>query len=346
MTAQELALREWVKDRLGWSGLRAALGQHRAPRRGFVFYLGGITLFLFLVQVGSGILLLLHYRPDVTQAHASVVRIMGEIPYGDLIRGVHTWASDLFVACLVAHFFTVVLRGTFRPPHELTWLSGHAALVLGVGLAFTGAILPWSEAAYTHARTGSEIARFVPVVGDSLFRFMRGGTEVGPSTLQHAFGFHVAALPAAVTLMVAAHVFLLWQKPAFTRDEPRAERETMPLYPDFIVRQAVAWIGTLVLLMTLAIFVDRPLGVAADARLPSVGTRPPWYFAPMHEVIRLAPRELLGIDGPRFLVGAACLVGMVVVALPLIDPRGSKLTARIAWGVLLALLILGARAFV
>jgi quinol-cytochrome oxidoreductase complex cytochrome b subunit len=335
----------WLADRLGWSGLRAGLEAHRAPRRGFVFYLGGITLFLLLMEVASGILLLLHYRADVTQAHESVSRIVGEIPYGDLIRGVHAWSSDLFVACLLAHMFIVVLRRSFKPPHELTWLSGQAALVISIGLAFTGAILPWSEAAYTHARTGSELARSVPFIGESLFRFMRGGSEVGAATLQHAFGFHVAALPALATLLVAGHLFFLSRRPALDPQPEATASETMPLYPDFIVRQAVAWTGVLVLVMTLAIFVDRPLGPAADARLPSIGARAPWYFAPFHELIKMSPRELLGIDGPRFLVGAACAFGVIVIALPFLDPRGSKLNVYVAWGVLIVLTLLGARAY-
>jgi quinol-cytochrome oxidoreductase complex cytochrome b subunit len=334
----------FLRDRVGWASVRAALGEHRAPRRGFVFYLGGVTLFLLLVQVASGILLLLHYRADTAEAHRSVARIVGEIPYGDLIRGVHAWSSDLFVMCLLAHLFTVVLRRSFKPPHELTWLSGHLALILGIGLAFTGAILPWSEAAYTHARTGSELARYVPFIGERLFRFMRGGTEVGPSTLEHAFGFHVAALPAAVTLVVVAHVFLLSRKPAL---DPAAqpEGETMPLYPDFVVRQAVLWTGVLVLLMTLAIFVDRPLGVAADPLLSSAGTRAPWYFAPFHQVVRMSPRELLGIEGARFIVAMVSMLGVVVLALPFLDPRGSKATVWAAWVALVVLLALGARAY-
>jgi quinol-cytochrome oxidoreductase complex cytochrome b subunit len=342
MNTTETQRRGWLEDRIGWSGIASALGAHRAPRRGFVFYLGGITLFLLLIQVASGILLLLHYRGDAAQAHASIERITSEIPYGDLIRGVHAWASDLFVACLVAHLFTIVIRRSYTPPHELTWLSGHAALVLGVGFAFTGAILPWSQKAYTQARMGSEIARYVPLIGDRLHRFMRGGTEVTPSTLQHAFGFHVAALPALLTLLIALHLFFLSRKPALLPGKPLAE--TIPFYPDFVVRQAVAWTGVIVVVMTLAIFVDRPIGEAADPRLPSVGARPPWYFLPVHQIIRVSPAELLGAPGARFLVGAACAFGLVVIALPFIDPRGSRVTAWLAWGALLILFLLGASA--
>ncbi|HEX7602952.1 MAG TPA: cytochrome b N-terminal domain-containing protein, partial [Polyangiaceae bacterium] len=308
-----------------------------------------------------------------------VERIVGELPYGNLIRSFHVWASDLFVVCLLAHLFTIVVRRTFRPPHELTWLSGVVALVLGIGMAFTGAILPWNEAAYTNARVGSQLAKYVPLLGTGLQRFMRGGDEVTSATLGHAYGFHVAALPAAITVLVALHLFFLSRKPATitvlaepeapssssrsdeasagdtepTDGEVDAEalakaevaraallRDTIPLYPDFLVRLALPITGVLVLIMTLAVFADRPLGVAADPALASVGTRPPWYLLPVHELVRMAPKELLGIDGARFLVGAATFLGLFVAALPFIDRRGSKITAYLAWSLLLVLIIL------
>ena len=336
-------LQGWLSDRLGWSGIVSALAGHRAPRRSFVFYLGGITLFLLGVQVASGILLMLYYRPDPAHAHESVEQIIGDIPYGDLIHSVHVWTSDLFVACLFAHLFTVVIRRSFRPPQELSWLSGLFALCLGLGLAFTGAILPWTEAAYTHARVGSQLAGQVPLVGAWLRRFLRGGDEVTSATLGHAYGFHVAVLPACVTLVVAAHVFFLFRRPVVRPDAAR--HETLPLYPEFIVRQAVAQTGVLVVIMTLAIFAERPLGPAANPMQPTpAGAGPPWYLLPVHAVVRDAPTELLGIDGARFLVGVACVLGTVVAALPFIDRRGSKVTAWVACVALLGLLLLAIHA--
>ena len=333
----------WLGERLGWSGIVSALAAHRVPRRSFVFYLGGITLFLLFVQVTSGILLVLYYRPDPAHAYESVEQIVGEIPYGNLVHEVHTWTSDLFVACLFAHLFTVVVRRSFRSPQELSWLTGLFGLVLGVGLAFTGAILPWTESAYTHARVGSQLAGQVPLVGEWLRRFLRGGDEVTLGTLGHAYGFHVAALPAAITLVVAAHVFLLFRRPV-VRPE-RAKEETLPLYPEFVVRQAVAQTGVLVIIMTLAIFAERPLGAVASAGQPTPpGAGPPWYMLPVHAIVRDAPTELLGIDGARFLVGAGCVLGVVVAALPFIDRRGSRITAWIAWFALLVLLLLAINA--
>lgn len=344
MSTEERPRTGWLQDRLGWSELTASLSALRAPRRGFMFYLGGLTLFLFLVQVASGILLLLHYRPDAAVAFDSVEEIIGNIPYGSLIRGIHVWASDLFVACLIAHLFSVVIRRTYKAPHELAWLSGHVALILGVGLAFTGAILPWSHKAYGQARIGSELARSVPIFGEAMRRFMRGGEEVSPSTLNHAFGFHVAVLPAALTLLVAAHGFFLYRKPAYVAEPGTKPVETIPLYPDFLVRQAVAWTGIIVVLMTLALFVDRPLGEAANPLAPTAAVRPPWYFLPFHQIVRSSPAELIGFNGPKFIVGAACGLGLVVIALPFVDPRGSKITTWAAWIMLLILALLAASA--
>jgi len=339
---KEGGVARWFSDRTGFRRVTEWLGARRVSRHGFVFYVGSLTLFLFLVQVVTGILLVLYYQPDPATAFSSLQRITGgDIPYGNLVRNVHAWGSDLFVVVMMAHVFMVLVRRSFKPPHELTWMTGLVSLVLAIGLAFTGAILPWNQSAYTNAWVGSGLARNVPFVGESLMRFMRGGHDVGAGTLGHAFGFHVAALPAAITLVVATHLFFVSRKPAVPAD-PNVP--TMPLYPDFFVRQGVAFTGLTVVLMTLATFFDRPLGVVADPRGPPIGTKPPWYFLPFHQIIRAAPRELLGVDGARFITSAVCLLGIVALALPFIDPRGSKITAWVAWGLLLVLLLLSASA--
>ena len=332
----------WLSDRVGWKRVAERLAARRVPHRGFMFYVGSITLFLFVAQVVTGILLVLYYQPDPSSAFSSVQRIAGgEIPYGNLVRNFHAWSSDLFVLTLFFHVFTILVRRSFRPPHELSWVSGLVTLVLGVGLAFTGAVLPWNESAYTNAWIGSGLARDVPIIGESLMRFMRGGHDVGAGTLGHAYGFHVAALPAALTLVVGVHLFLMSRHPMVP---PDSKVPTSPLYPDFFVRQGVAFTGLTVILMTLATFVDRPLGAMANPQSPPTGSRPPWYFLPFHQVLRSAPKELLGVDGARFIASAVCLLGVVALALPFIDSRGSKITAWVAWGLLLALLLLSASA--
>jgi quinol-cytochrome oxidoreductase complex cytochrome b subunit len=334
----------WLSNRLGWPGIVAWLGARQVPRR-LMFYLGGVTLFLAFVQVVTGILLLLYYRPDSAQAYGSVDRIVGELPYGTLVRSFHLWTSDLFVLCLFAHVFWVVVRRRFRFSQELTWLAGVGSALIGIGLAFTGSILPWNETAYINARVGSQLAKYVPFVGDKLERFMRGGDEVTTNTLGHAFGFHVGALPAALTATVALHLFFQARRPKSAAEEDEdAKGGELPLWPDFILRQVVVATTVFVAIMTLAAFWERPLGPPADPSVSPVGPRPPWYFLPVHQLIRSAPKELLGIDGARFLVGAACLLGLVAIALPFIDRRGSRITTWVAWILLFSLLVLTASA--
>lgn len=333
----------WLGDRLGWAQIRALLASRSVPRASLSHYFGGITLFLLILQVASGILLMLYYKPDAAQAHASVEQIIGELPYGKLVRATHVWASDLFVGFLLAHLFAVVMRRSFRAPRELSWLSGMVLLFLGIGLAFTGAILPWSQTAQTDARIGSDLAKYVPLLGDQLRRFMRGGEEVTSSTLGHAFGFHVAALPAALTLLIALHLLVRSRRPPAPHALGEAGR--IPIYPDFVVRGAALTTGVLLVIMTLVVFIERPLGGAGDLRTSAPAfAHPPWYFLPVHQIVRVAPKEMLGMDGARFLVGAACALGLIAVALPFIDRRGSKITAWIAAGLLVVLIALSTRA--
>jgi quinol-cytochrome oxidoreductase complex cytochrome b subunit len=332
----------WARDRLAWASLTDALRDHRVPRRGYFFYLGGITTFILLMQVITGVLLTVYYRPDAAQAHDSVERIVGGIAYGHVVHAVHAWSADLFVACLLVHLLTIVSRRSFTPPQELTWWSGLLLLLVGLGLAFTGSVLPWSQRAYTNAQVGSEFTRYVPLVGDWLRRLMLGGDHVSTETLAHAFGFHVAVLPAALTAIVGVHFFFLARRPPGRTFSPQVE--TIPLYPDFLVRQAVAMTAVFALVLTLATFVERPIGPAADPRVPVAGALPPWYFLPVHALVRASPKDLLGMEGPRFFVGAACVFAGVFAALPLLDRRGSRVTAWLAWALFFGFLLLACRA--
>jgi ubiquinol-cytochrome c reductase cytochrome b subunit len=274
-----------------------------------------------------------------------VERIVGELPHGRLVRATHLWAGDLFVGFLFAHSFSVVLRRSYRAPREIVWMVGLVALVLGIGLAFTGTILPWSQSAQTQARVGSDLARYVPLVGEGLRRFMRGGEEVTGSTLGHAFGFHVAALPAALTLAIAVHLLVVTLKRAPRQASPDATQ--IPVYPDFLVRGAALTTAVVITTMTLVVFLDRPLGAAALPTATATATaraHPPWYFLPIHEIVRVAPREMLGMDGARFLVSGAALAALLAALLPFIDRRGSRITSWVAVGVLVILTLLSVRA--
>lgn len=326
----------FLSDRSGSSDLLARLRARRIPSLSVTHYLGGVVLFLFLIEVASGILLLLPYRPDPTQAHDSIVAIVGRVPYGALVRGVHAWTSHLFIAGLFLHLAAILVLRRYRPPRELVWLSGMGLLAFGLLLAFTGAILPWSQSAYLQARVSSDMVGHTPLVGGFLKELIRGGPDVSSWTLHHAFGTHTGVLPAAMTLLIGLHVVFVQRKSWPVYDD-EANAPTVPVYPDFLVRLAAVCIGVLVVLISLATFVEVPVGKALEFRAFSPEeAAPPWYFLFLHQLLRAAPSTLIGVDSPKIIIGTFSLIGLAAFALPFLDRKGSRVTLVLA-GVLFAL---------
>jgi quinol-cytochrome oxidoreductase complex cytochrome b subunit len=159
---------------------------------------------------------------------------------------------------------------------------------------------------------------------------MRGGDEVTASTLRRAYGFHVAVLPAALTLLLVLHAGVLRGLARHAGPvEPESEG-TIPIYPDFFVRMGVAVFGLLAIVISLATFVDRPLGAAASIGATPAAARPPWYFLFVHDLLIRAPREILGVSGAKFIVGSGSLLVLMAFFVPFFDRRGSRITAVIA----------------
>ncbi|HEX6906487.1 MAG TPA: cytochrome b N-terminal domain-containing protein, partial [Terriglobales bacterium] len=200
-------IRNWLDERFGWDELRAPLRHKTVPihRYSDWYFLGVITLFLFGVQVCTGILLLLYYRPSANEAFESVQYIMTQVQFGWLVRSVHSWAANLMIFTAFLHMFSVVFLRAYRKPRELTWVSGMLLLFLAMGFGFSGYLLPWNTLAFFATKVGTDIAGQVPFVGHRLMVFLRGGEEVTGATLSRFFGFHVAVLPGLTTLLVAIH---------------------------------------------------------------------------------------------------------------------------------------------
>ena len=328
----------WIDDRLGWSERTAALAERRVALHRVEYYIGGTALFLFLVQVVSGVLLLMHYHPNAADAHQSVIVISGALPFGSLIRGVHLWSSDLLVLSLIVHVFVMMLRRSFRMPNELVWVAGLFALAIAGAAAFTGSLLVWSQWSYEQARVASAVMGKVPLIGEWIHRFLLGGDTVSAATLNRAYGFHAGILPASMTVVVLFHV-LLTRKRADRETEDKTK--TIPLYPDFVVRQLTVWVGVLLLVVSLAVFWQRSPGEVADpAAAAGEGTGPPWYLASLHQIVRWAPAEILGMEGTRFVVGTMVVLFLLAPLLPLADRRGSRETLAVASLLLVAMLVL------
>ena len=243
-------IRSWLDERFGWADLTAPLRKKTVPhhRLSYWYFLGGMTLFLFILQVLTGILLLLYYRPSSSGAFESVQYIMTQVRFGWLVRSIHSWGANLMIFMAFAHMFSVAFLKAYRKPRELTWVSGMVLLFLALGFGFSGYLLPWNTLAFFATTVGTDIAGQVPLIGHWLRVFLRGGDQVSGATLTRFFGFHVAVLPGLATLFVVIHLALIQRlgisvppKIQAEWDARPVERREMRFLPNFLLRELMAW---------------------------------------------------------------------------------------------------------
>jgi len=317
---------QWLDDRVGLGGLRHAAEKKTVPlhRHSPWYYLGGMTLFFFMVQVGTGILLMLYYRPSSQEAYESIQFILTQVRFGWLIRSIHSWSANLLIAAALAHLFSVFFLKAYRPPRELTWMTGFALLILVMGFGFSGYLLPWNKLAYFATRVGTDVAGSVPIVGGFVRRFLRGGDHITGSTLSRFYGWHVAILPALTTFLLLLHLVLVQRHGMSV--PPSVEREggarrSMRFVPDFLLRDLFGWTLALGLLAALAALFPWELGEKADPFAPApANIRPEWYFMSMFQVLRLVPGgAVLGIENEAVAILAFSAVGFLGFLIPFLD---------------------------
>jgi cytochrome b6 len=342
-------LRNWLDERLAWDELIAPLRKKTVPvhRLSYWYFLGGITLFLFVIQVLTGMLLLLYYRPGANEAFESVQYIMTQVQFGWLIRSVHSWSANLMIFTAFAHMFSVLFLKAYRKPRELTWVSGIILLLLVMGFGFSGYLLPWNTLAFFATKVGTEIIGQVPLIGKPLMVFFRGGEEVTGATLTRFFGFHVALLPGLATLLIFIHLLLVQRlgisvPPKLEVEliaNPSHKRE-MKFFPNFLLRELMAWYVALGVLGALAAIFPWNLGIKADpfASAPA-GIKPEWYFLFMFQTLKLIPAKVWFVDGEVLGVLAFGLVGLLWLLLPFFESDEPSRTKR--WITALGVFALG-----
>ncbi|HSM85636.1 MAG TPA: cytochrome bc complex cytochrome b subunit [Candidatus Limnocylindrales bacterium] len=330
--------RKWLDERLALEDLIAPLRKKTVPlhRLSYWYFLGGITLFLFVIQVLTGILLLLYYRPGAGEAFESVQYIMTQVKFGWLLRSIHSWSANLMIFTAFAHMFSVLFLKAYRKPRELTWVSGMILLFLVLGFGFSGYLLPWNTLAFFATKVGTEITGQVPIIGKPMMIFLRGGEEVTGATLTRFFGFHVAVLPGLATLLILIHLFLVQQQgisvpprvEAEWKANPSARRE-MKFFPNFALRELMAWYVALGVLGALAALFPWNLGVKADPFSPApAGIKPEWYFLFMFQTLKLIPSKVWVIDGEVLGVVIFGLAGLLWLLLPFLEGNQPSRTRK------------------
>jgi quinol-cytochrome oxidoreductase complex cytochrome b subunit len=334
---------EWIDSRLKGRELLDALLHVRIPIEARTFYFGGITMFLFGVQVVTGTLLALYYSPTPDAAYDSVLRITSDVAFGWLIRSVHHWAANLMILFLVLHLARVFFQAAYKYPRELTWIVGSGLLLVTVGFGFTGYLLPWDQKAFWATTVGTEIAGSVPVVGDALLRLLRGGMDVTGATLGRFFGIHILVLPLSLAGLLVVHLVFVHQQGLAnpTRPEPRpgtpeaaeaAKGRTLPFWPDYLLDEVIAWYIILGVLVVLASLFPAGLEAKADPLQTPAHVKPEWYFLSVYEALKHVPR-LAGVVGPMIGLG-------ILILLPFIDRNPEVRPRRRPLAIVIGLVVL------
>jgi cytochrome b6 len=322
----------WIEERLPVRSAAEHAAKKTVPvhRYTVIYYFGGMTLFFFLVQVMTGILLMLYYRPSAEEAFESVEFIMTVVPFGWLIRSLHSWSANLMVFFAFVHLVTVYFSKAYRRPREISWISGVLLLFLSLAFGFSGYLLPWNQLAFFATKVGTDIAGSVPLIGEWLLRFLRGGDRVAGGTLSRFFGWHVAILPALTTVLLGLHVLLVQLQgmsvPPHLEDDAQ-RRRPMKFFPNFALRDLFGWILALGVLAAMAALFPWELGEKADPFAPAFkNIRPEWYFMFMFETLKLVPGgEIAGIEYEAIPILLFGLAGVLLLAVPFLDRKASRL---------------------
>jgi cytochrome b6 len=320
----------WLDERLTLADVVAMAEKKTVPhhRCSWAYFLGGATLFFLFLQIATGVLLLLYYKPTAEAAFESVRFIMTEVSFGWLIRSIHSWSANLMILAAFLHMVTVFFTRAYRKPRELTWWTGALLLLLSMGFGFSGYLLPWNELAFFATRVGTDMAGKIPVAGKFVLEFLRGGEDVTGATLTRFFGFHVAVLPMITTALLALHVLLVQRQGMsvpLSQKEAAAARRPMPFFPNFFLREMMGWALALALLAALASFFPWELGVKADPFAPApAGIKPEWYFLFMFQTLKLLPATIAGVEGELVGLAAFGIGGLLWFFLPLLDRRSSR----------------------
>jgi quinol-cytochrome oxidoreductase complex cytochrome b subunit len=318
----------WLDERYQIKSLEEFAKKKSVPkfRETIWYYFGGIALLLFIIQVFTGILLLMYYKGSEDLAFESVQFISTRINFGWLIRSVHSWSANLMVLAVFIHMFSVFFLKSFRKPRELTWYSGILLLFLSMAFGFSGYLLPWNELAFFATKVGTDIAGEVPLIGSYLLVLLRGGEDVTGATLSRFFGFHVAILPGLFVMVLAVHLILIQRQGIAEPEEWKtmdpAEKKTIPFFPNFVLRELLIWLIVINILAVLAVFFPWELGVKADLFAPAPeGIKPEWYFLGMFQILKFLPGHIWFIPGELFGIMLFSTGILLWVAVPFWDTK-------------------------
>ena len=338
------ALLNWVDERFPLtSNWKSHLSEYYAPKNfNFWYFFGSLAMLMLVMQIVTGILLTMHYKPDASQAFASVEYIMRDVPWGWLVRYMHSTGASLFFIVIYLHMFRGLLYGSYRKPRELLWLFGMLIYLCLMAEAFFGYLLPWGQMSYWGAQVIINLFGAIPIIGDDLAIWIRGDFSISDATLNRFFAFHVIALPLVLLGLVAAHLIALHEVGSNNPDgveinkdidaKTGTPKDGIPFHPYYTVKDTVGVVVFLAVFTAIVFFapemggyfLEAPNFIQADPLKTPEHIAPVWYFTPFYAMLRAVP-SMFGSQFPGVAVmGAATLI---LFLLPWLD-RGRVKSVR------------------
>ncbi|MCR5866764.1 MAG: cytochrome b [Aquincola tertiaricarbonis] len=341
----------WVDNRFPASKLyKEHLSEYYAPKNfNFWYFFGSLALLVLVIQIVTGIFLVMHYKPDANLAFASVEYIMRDVPWGWLVRYMHSTGASAFFVVVYLHMFRGLIYGSYRKPRELVWVFGCAIFLCLMAEAFMGYLLPWGQMSYWGAQVIVNLFAAVPFVGPDLALLIRGDYVVSDATLNRFFSFHVIAVPLVLLGLVVAHIIALHEVGSNNPDgvEIKAKKDAqgrpldgIPFHPYYTVHDIL---GVSVFLMAFSaiIFFAPELGgyfleynnfIPADPLKTPPHIAPVWYFTPFYSMLRATTDDLVNVL--CIIIGLAAVLSFVKLRASMLI-KGAVLVAAVIAIVLL-----------
>jgi ubiquinol-cytochrome c reductase cytochrome b subunit len=331
VSKQAGALMNWVDDRLPVTKFwNATMTGYMAPKNfNFWYYMGSLALLVLVIQIFSGILLAMHYKPSAAEAFASVEYIMRDVDWGWLIRYMHTTGASFFFILIYLHMFRSLLYGSHKAPRELLWVFGMFIYVALMAEAFLGYILPWGQMSYWGAQVIINLFGAIPKIGEPLTQWIRGDFFISDATLNRFFALHVIAVPLAIMGLVLLHLVALRENGSNNPDGIEIKKnkdadgkplDGIPFHPYYTVKD-IFGVGMFLILFSFILFMWPEAGgvflehdnfIPANPLVTPEHIKPVWYFTPFYAILKAVPDKLMGV----VMMGASV---MILFFLPWLD---------------------------
>jgi quinol-cytochrome oxidoreductase complex cytochrome b subunit len=321
-------LKNWLDERYDLREITKLAKSKLVPehRHDLWYYTGGITLFLFMLQFLTGMLLAFYYVPHVDFAYKSIIEIVTKLNMGWFFRSLHHWGAQLAIVFLFIHLFGTLLLKSYRKPRELVWVTGFVLLGISIFFGLSGYLLLWDERAFAAVRVATGGAGAFPVVGGLLKAFLRGSIDVTGDTLLRFYAFHVAILPIITLALIGLHLLMVqyhgMSVPLSLKGEKQRE---VPFFPNVFYQDLMIWLVLLGGVVTLAVLLPPEIGVKADPLAPPPeNIKPEWYFLFLLQTLKLFPGAILGMNGETIAILCVSAGILFFFLIPFVDRKSAR----------------------